>query len=103
MHTSNASEAVCQPQIAEAVQQVVERLKDEESNVRQAVLVIIPKLANVGESSSSLSIYISNPFQAECSPKIAGALPQIMHQLEDDDDDVRQATLEAITKLAAVG
>jgi len=85
------------------VQLVVERLKDGYNNVRQAVLGILPKLAKVGESFSSLSISISNPPQAKCRPTIAGALPLIMDQLKDDDDDVRQATLAAITKLAVVG
>jgi len=103
MCISNASEEVYQLQIAAAVQLVVELLKDDYSNVRQAVLSILPKLAKVGESFSSLSIYISNPPQAECCPKIAEALPLITDQLKDDDDDVREATLEAITELAAVG
>jgi len=103
MSISHASEEVYQPQIAAAVEQVVELLKDDYSNVQQAVLGILPKLAKVGESFSSLSINISNPPQAECRPKIAEALPLIMDKLKDEDDDVREATLKAIAELATIG
>ena len=63
MNASNVPQVECHPQLAGVVQPVVGLLQSTHSNVRRAVLVAIPKLANIGESSSPphLRVYLMLP------------------------------------------
>jgi HEAT repeat protein len=99
---SHVFEAECRPQMAGAVQLVVELLKDDYSNVRQAAWEAIPKLADVCQSVSSPYICISNAPQVDCHDEIAKAIEIIVEQFKDKDWQMRQTALKAFAALASV-
>src|ERR1700722_7354816 len=98
---SHVFEAECHPQMAGAVQLVVERLKDDHANVRHAAWEAIPKLADVCQSVSSLYICISNAPQVDCYDEIAKAIEIIVEQFKDKDWYMRQTALKAFATLSS--
>src|SRR5271170_4516201 len=95
-YASHVFEAEYRPKMAGVVQLVVERLKDDDSNVRQAAWEAIPKLADVCQSVSSSYICMSN------APQIAKAVEIIVGLLKDKDWRVRHGVLQAFATLARV-
>src|SRR5271170_676037 len=102
-YASHVFEAEYRPKMAGVVQLVVERLKDDDSNVRQAAWEAIPKLADVCQSVSSSYIYISNAPQVDCLDEIAKAIDIIVEQFKDKDWQIRQTALKAFATLASIG
>jgi|ERR1700722_795287 len=47
--------------------------------------------------------HLSNTPQADFRPRIAGTMQLMVERFKDEDNDVRQALLEAIVKLASDG
>src|SRR5271170_1094923 len=88
--------------MAGAVQPVVEQLKDEYSNVRQAASEAIPKLADIGQSATFSFIYTSHASKVE-DEEIANIMQTIVVLLVDKDCHKRQIALNTIAKLAQVG
>ena len=76
MNAPDAPQVEYHPQIAGVVQPVVGLLQSTHSNVRRAVLVAIPKLANIGESSSPphLQVYLILP-KRNAVPKLQRLYP----------------------------
>ena len=76
MNASDAPQVECRPKIAGVVQPVVGLLQSEIYNVRRAVLVAIPKLATVGESTSPphLQVYLILP-KRNAVPKLQRLYP----------------------------
>ena|ERR1700722_5996987 len=98
----NAPEAECSAKIAEAVDKVVERLQDDDRDVRQAAFDTIPRLLVVGLSVGSTFMCTSNTFQGECRTKIVGTVQTIVGLFTSDRWVTRQIALKVIGMLAAV-
>ena len=81
---------------------MVERLKDEDEDVRQAALEAIVKLASDGQFVSYSFRWVSDAPQVENPDKITKALQTILGSLTNKDGCVRQTALNAIARLASV-
>ena len=100
MHLNNAPQDRCRTEI---VQKVVELLENDNWRARQTALEAISKLTGIGESSSYSFIFVANSPQADCHGQMKKTVQPVVDRLQDDDSDVRQAALGAISQLVVVG
>ena len=100
LYAFNAPQDRCRTEI---VQKVVELLKDDDRRARQTALEAIAKLSGIGESSSYSFTFVSNPPQVDCHGQMRKTVQPVVDRLQDDDHDVCQAALSAISQLVVVG
>jgi len=98
----NAPEAECSAKIAEAVEKVVERLQDDDRDVRQAAFDTISRLLDVGLSVGSTFVCTSNTFQGECRKKIVATVKTVVGLFANERWVTRQIALKVIGVLATV-
>jgi hypothetical protein len=103
MYTSNTFQGECRKKIVATVQIIVELFTNERWGTRQMALKVIGVLATVCECFRFPFTHVSHAPQAECSAEIGKAVGRVVGLLQDEDNDVREATLVAISQLALVG
>ena len=85
-----------------AMQSMIELLKNDDLETRETALGAITKLASTGESVGCVFACVSNAPTAKCQHQLPGAVQPVL-DLFRNDESVRHAALDAITQLATVG
>jgi len=85
-----------------AMQSIIDLLKNNDLETMKTALGAITKLANAGESVGCVFACVSNTPTAKCQHQLPGAVKPIL-QLFCNSEGVRHAALDAISQLAVVG